>query len=177
MMGVNINPELLRRARERARRTVQDLVTPFPRLDRWERGEERPTLKPMERFAGTGHAPVGYPFLPAPPVETVPIPDFRAAENVDSGHPTPDLLDTIYICQQRQEWYRDFARSAGEGSLAFVGSTNIGSAVVSTATTIRQALSFDTEERRRMPTWTDALRRFIEQADALGRPESCAGGM
>ena len=33
---------------------------------------------------------------------------------------------------------------------------------------MRHALGFDVDERRRMPTWTDALRRFIEQADALG---------
>jgi len=175
MIRVTINPELLRWARERARRTVQDLATPFPKLDRWERGDERPTLKQVERFAKAVHAPIGYLFLPEPPVESLPIPDFRAAENVYSGHPTPDLLDTIYICQQRQEWYRDFARSAGEGSLAFVGSAHIKSAAVSTAMTIRQALRFDIEERGRMPTWTDALRRFIEQADALGILVMCSG--
>jgi Zn-dependent peptidase ImmA (M78 family) len=33
---------------------------------------------------------------------------------------------------------------------------------------MRAALGFDIEERRRIPTWTDALRRFIGQADALG---------
>ena len=33
---------------------------------------------------------------------------------------------------------------------------------------MRAALGFSIEERRRMPTWTDALRRFIEQADRLG---------
>ena len=91
MMRVTLNPEVLRWARERAGRTVQDLAAPFPKLDRWERGEERPTLKQVERFAKAVHAPVGYLFLPEPPVESVPIPDFRAAGNVHSGHPTPDL--------------------------------------------------------------------------------------
>ena len=33
---------------------------------------------------------------------------------------------------------------------------------------MRHALWFDLDERRRLGTWTDALRRFIEQADALG---------
>ena len=33
---------------------------------------------------------------------------------------------------------------------------------------MRHALGFDLEERRQLATWTDALRRFIEQADALG---------
>ena len=175
MMRVTLNPEVLRWARERAGRTVQDLAAPFPKLDRWERGEERPTLKQVERFAKAVHAPVGFLFLPEPPLESLPIPDFRTAENVHSGHPTPDLLDTIYICQQRQEWYRDFARSVGEEPLAFVGSAHVRSAVVSTAATIRHALGFDVEERRRMPTWTDALRRFIDQADALGILVMCSG--
>jgi len=175
MMRVTLNPEVLRWARERAGRTVQDLAAPFPKLDRWERGEERPTLKQVERFAKAVHAPVGFLFLLEPLVESVPIPDFRTAGNVHRRHPTPDLLDTIYICQQRQEWYRDFARSVGEGPLAFVGSAHVRSAVVSTAATIRHALGFDVEERRRMPTWTDALRRFIEQADSLGILVMCSG--
>jgi Zn-dependent peptidase ImmA (M78 family) len=105
----------------------------------------------------------------------VPIPDFRTAGNVHKLHPTPDLLDTIYICQQRQEWYRDFARSVGEGPLAFVGSVNVKSPVVSTAETIRHALGFDLEERRQMPTWTDALRHFVDQADTLGILVMCSG--
>ena len=33
---------------------------------------------------------------------------------------------------------------------------------------MRAALGFNIDERRRIPTWTDALRRFIEQADVLG---------
>ncbi|HQE29194.1 MAG TPA: ImmA/IrrE family metallo-endopeptidase, partial [Phycisphaerae bacterium] len=40
--------------------------------------------------------------------------------------------------------------------------------VVGVAARIREALAFDLEERRHIPTWTDALRRFIEQADHLG---------
>ena len=33
---------------------------------------------------------------------------------------------------------------------------------------MRGVLGFNLDERRRLPTWTEALRRFIEQADALG---------
>lgn len=40
--------------------------------------------------------------------------------------------------------------------------------IVRTAETIRSVLGFELDARRAMPTWTDALRRFIEQADALG---------
>ena len=175
MMRVNLNPEVLRWARERAGRTVQDLAAPFPKLDRWERGEEQPTLKQVERFAKAVYAPVGYLFLPEPPVESVPIPDFRTVRNVHSGHPTPDLLDTIYICQQRQEWYRDFARSVGEGPCSFAGSARVADNIEATAALIRHTLGFDLDERRQLPTWTDALRHFIEQADAIGILVMCSG--
>jgi Zn-dependent peptidase ImmA (M78 family) len=77
-------------------------------------------------------------------------------------------LDTIYICQQRQEWYRDFVRSQRGESLAFVGSASLTSNVELIATRIRMTLGFDIQERRQSPTWTEALRRFIEQADAIG---------
>lgn len=175
MMRVSLNPQVLRWARERAGRTVQDLAAPFPKLDRWERGEERPTLKQVERFAKAVRAPVGYLFLPQPPVESVPIPDFRTVGNVHVGHPSPDLLDTIYICQQRQEWYRDFARSVGQEPCSFAGSASVADNVETTAALIRHAIGLDLDERQRMPSWTDALRRFIEQADTLGILVMCSG--
>jgi len=175
MMRVEVRPEMLRWARERSRIDPHALLRRFPRLAAWERGEIRPTLKQVESFARATHTPVGFLFLQEPPVETVPIPDFRIAGNVDLGHPSPDLLDTIYICQQRQGWYRDFARSMGETPLAFVRSAQPTDGVETAAAGIRQMLGFDLEERRRIPTWTEALRRFIEQADELGILVMCSG--
>ena len=78
------------------------------------------------------------------------------------------MLDTVYICQQRQEWYREFARTTGEKPLSFVGSIRSQNNVEEVAESMRQILGFDIEERRQMPTWTDALRRFIDQADSIG---------
>lgn len=168
MMRVEVKPKLLRWARERAGFDLGALAHRFPQLADWERGSARPTLKQLERFAKATHTPIGYLFLQEPPIERVPIPDFRTVGNEHIGRPSPDLLDTIYLCQQRQEWYRDFAWSMGDKPLSFVGSLRVTGDVVQVAGSMRDALGFDVDERRRMPTWTDALRRFIEQADALG---------
>ena len=84
------------------------------------------------------------------------------------SHPSPDLLETDYLCQQRQDWYCDFALSMHEPTLGFVGSANLKDNIVEIAATMRHILSFDLEERRRLATWTDALRHCIGQADALG---------
>lgn len=167
-MRAPVRPELLRWARERAGLSAEALARRIPQLEAWEQGDAQPTLKQVEKFAKATYTPVGFLFLREPPVERVPIPDFRtvAAERVD--RPSPDLLDTIYICQQRQEWYRDFARAEGEDRLPFVGSSNLTNDIRETAAHMRTVLGFNIDERRRIPTWTDALRRFIEQADVLG---------
>ena len=119
MMRVEVKPTLLRWARYRAGLDLDDLAGRFPRLADWESGERHPTIRQLEEFAKATRTPVGYLFLPEPPTERVPIPDFRTIGNRRIEHPSPDLLDTIYLCQQRQEWYRDFARSQGDESLRF----------------------------------------------------------
>jgi len=114
MTRIEIKPELLRWARERSGAEAAVLARRFPQLALWERQEASPTLKQLENFAKATHTPIGYLFLHEPPVERVPIPDFRTFGNARMGRPSPDLLDTIYLCQQRQEWYRSFARAEGE---------------------------------------------------------------
>ena len=167
-MRVQVRPELLRWARERAGFSLEALARRIPQLPAWEQGEAQPTLRQMEKFAKATYAPMGFLFLAEPPVESIPIPDFRTLASIRVNRPSPDLLDTVYICQQRQEWYRDFARSEGEDRLPFVGSSALTGDIGETAARMRAAFGFSIEERRRIPTWTDALRRFIEQADLLG---------
>jgi transcriptional regulator with XRE-family HTH domain len=139
MIKVEIKPELLSWARERAGFDIDGLTHRFPKLAAWEQGTATPTLKQIEKFATATHTPIGFLFLQEPPVETIPIPDFRTVRNKRIQRPSPDLLDMIYVCQQRQEWYRDFARSEREESLSFVGSASLNSNVESTAASMRHA--------------------------------------
>ena len=168
MIRAPVNPSLLRWARERAGIAREDLMTKFKKLPEWEDGQIRPTLKQAEAFARAVHAPVGYLFLSDPPEETVPIPDFRTFTGHALMRPSPNLLDTIYACQERQSWYRDFARVDGGSDIGFVGSASIEAAPETVAAQMRETLAFDLAARRECPTWTDALRLFIRQADETG---------
>jgi len=175
MIRPDVKPELLRWARQRANLTPESLHSRFPKLAEWERGYGKPTLKQLESLAKATYAPLGYFFLAEPPVETLPIPDFRTGRTGRATRPTPNLLDTIYLCQQRQSWYHDYARSVGEDARAFVGSLTLRSSIETAANTIRDALGFDLDARSQCSTWEDALREFIAQADALGILVMCSG--
>jgi Zn-dependent peptidase ImmA (M78 family) len=163
---VSVRPDLLTWARERSGNTPEAVSVRFPAFDDWKSGRTLPTLKQLEHFAQAMHVPVGYLFLTEPPEERLPVPDFRTMGDRPVGQASPDLLETVYHCQQRQEWYRDYARVHREPSVAFVGSLDNSMDVVEAALRMRSALSFSPDERG--PTWSEALRRLIDEADRIG---------
>ena len=168
MMRVDVKPDMLHWALERAGMSTGDLLKKFPKIVQWAQGEIRPTLKQIEAFAKAVRVPVGYLFLPEPPEERIPIPDLRTMGGAPHRSPSPDLLDVVYLCQRRQAWYRDYARSVGEEARPFVGSVTINDSIEKTAQTMRQTLGFDVEARRRCLSWTEALKLFIEHAEDRG---------
>ena len=168
MIRAPVNPSLLRWSRERAGISKEVLTAKFRKLPEWEDGQAQPTLKQTEAFARLVQLPVGFLFLSEPPEEAIPIPDFRTFDGHAVARPSPNLLDTIYACQKRQSWYRDFARVIGDEDLAFVGSSSVSVPPVAVAARILQTLEFDLAAREKCSTWTDALRLFIRKVDDAG---------
>lgn len=165
---IEVRPRMLMWARERARLELADLTRRFPGLPDWEAERARPTLRQLEDFAAATHVPIGCLLLDAPPMEPVPIPDFRTWTRDRVMSPSADLLDTVYLCQARQEWYREHQRLIGEEALALVGSVRVGADPVDAARRIRRALAFDLAARAEARTWEEALRSFIERVEAAG---------
>jgi len=168
VVRVEVKPALLKWARDRSRAEIVDLTTRFPKLHEWESGAVRPTLKQLEKYALATHTPVGFLLLSEPPAEPVPIPDFRTIADQVIARPSADLLDTVYLCEQRQEWYHDFARASREEPVAFVGSLTSSIPAAEAASTIRETLGFDLADRAGYPTWTAALSGLADRAEDAG---------
>lgn len=168
MTRIPINPELLTWARERAGLDTLALSGRFPKLSEWEAGELQPTLRQLEDFARAVHVAVGLLFLPAPPDEPLPIPDFRTVGDRELKRPSPNLLDTIYLCQQRQDWFRDYARIHSLPALDFIGTARVQNSPLEVAEAMRQTLELNIAQRQRLPTWTDALRQLISKMEDAG---------
>ena len=165
---INVNPALLRWARERAQLTLDDLLRRFPKIREWESGAEKPTLRQLDAFANATSAPFGYLFLPVPPKEELPIPDFRTLGDQPIRRPSPSLLDTIFDLQRRQAWLREDRIEAGYDPLSFVGSVTTDAAPAKVASAMRRIIGVSVGWADLHGTWTDALGWLRNRAEMIG---------
>lgn len=167
-LRAEISPELWDWAIRRAGKLEGELRRRFPKLDAWRNGQAKPTLKQVEAFAEAARVPLGYLFLSRAPEEKLPIPDLRTVSSRGVHRPSPDLLDTIYLCQRRQEWYKEYAQAAGEEPRAFVGAMALRSKPGEAANAMRCDLGLDTDLHAQCRTWQEAIRLLIEKAEEAG---------
>lgn len=165
-LRVNIHPHFYSWACERARLDPADLCHRFKNLLEWERGHKKPTLKQLEKFAGATHTPIGYFFLPEPPHEELPIPDLRTIQSEAVRKPSPNLLDTIYAMQRRQDWLREELVECEAEPLDFVASARISDDPQEVGREIRRTVGLTEDWAATVRTWREAvgkLRRLIEE--------------
>lgn len=165
---VQIEPALLEWAGKRSGKSLDELNRRVPRLAAWTRGDAQPTLKQLEDFARATSTSVGLLMLPEPPDLPLPVPDFRTLPRATAVPASPDLLDTIYLCEERQDWYRTYALVDRADPLDFVGSAAVGDDITATADRMRQTLAFDIAARREYSSWSDALGKLSERAEDVG---------
>ena len=168
VLRVDVKPQLLRWTRERAGMAPEALVHRSPKYREWESGEAQPTFKQLRTFAKITYAPLGSLLLTEHMDEPFPIPDFRIMGGASIVHPSPNLRDTVYLCQLRQDWYREHAPTQCQAPLQIVGSAKLADDIDATAAIIRTALGLDVDDQAALPTWTDALRHFIKNVEGAG---------
>lgn len=170
MITVAVKKEILCWAVDRSGLTLDDLCDKFPKIKQWVSGESQPTLRQIESLSKLTSTPLGFFFLDTPPEEHLSIPHFRTVSDENMQGPSPDLLDTVRMMQQRQSWMRDYLIEQGRERLSFIGSSRPGTAPSIIAKQIRQILGFEEEWAACYSTWTDALkslRQAIEAANIL----------
>ena len=126
-------------------------------------------MRQLEEFARKTYTPVGFFFLDEPPTENIPVPDFRTiGDRPVAGPVTANLLDTLYICLARQEWYRDSQLLNGEMPLDFVGTATLQTPPAQAAVSMREQLAWTPRLRERLTSWDAALTALRENSEAAG---------
>lgn len=170
MSRVVLNKGLISWAVDRSGMDRAALVERFPKLPQWESGELQPTFKQLEAFAKATLTPFGAFFLPGPPEEKLPVPDFRTMRDTRPRRPSAALLETIYQMQRRQEWMREYLVEEGVDPLPFIGTVTLASSPLAAAESIRRTLGMEDGWAELHPTWSNALlglRRAVEETGVL----------
>lgn len=170
-LQIHLEPNVLRWARERARLEPDQLARKVQvkpeRVLEWEESG-RISVAQADRVAHHTHTPLGFLYLPEPPEDRLPIPDFRTRRDDEELSPSPDLLETVYLMRRRQAWMRDELIEEGSEPLGFVGAYETSQDPHQVANALRDALHLERDWASRQSTWTDALSHLREQADLAG---------
>lgn len=170
MTRVEVSTNILNWALARSNLTEDHLVGKFPKINGWVSGTIKPTLKQLESFARATRTPLGYFFLHEPPEESLPIPHFRTVDDGAPSRPSPDLIESIYMMQRRQDWMRESLIDRGQEALPFVGSVRMDEEPRAIAASMRCAMGLKLDWAARHRNWTEAsnaLREAVEEAGIL----------
>ena len=130
---------------------------------RWKVARSR-----VEKIARITHTPFGYLFLPTPPVESLPVADFRTVGSEEAARPSPELLDVLYDAMRKQSWYRDYLLDLNEDPLDFIGSVTLKQSPVVVAATLRKRFRFDVSLRAVAEDWEQSLGFMFDHCEDEG---------
>lgn len=167
---IDVKPEMLRWAVERSRCEAGTLEAKIPQLEQWLAGDTKPTFKQLEKFAQATRVALGFLFLPEPPVEKLPIPDFRTLSDRKQARPSPDLLDTILTMQRRQAWLREDRLEGEAEPLEWVGSAKQSDDPAAIGREMRRTVGLVDGWAASIKSWELAvgeLRRLIEDLGVI----------
>lgn len=162
---VNVKPDLLRWAIDRSGLPTEDFREP---VEAWLKEEKRPTFNQLEAFARRAMVPFGYLFLQQPPREELPVPDYRTRKDKSVRRPSPNLIETIFEMQRRQEWMCEYLIEEGHDSLPFVSSAKVGDSVVRVADKMRQVMQLSNDWAAQQDNWEAALRHLRARIEDIG---------
>ena len=165
-----MNKAVLRWAAERSGKSIDDLSKKpqMKMIQKWMKGDERPTIKQLEAFSNATYVPLGYMFFSRPPDEKISIPHFRTYADSSVSNPSANLIDTIQIIEQRQDWIREYLIADGKEPLEFVGSAELTDLPKKTARKIRDELDIGEEWASMHTNWSNALSEMKKRIENIG---------
>lgn len=169
---LEVNPAVIEWALRRSGIDVDEVraaqVPWMKPVRKWLDGETQPTYKQLLALAKRTNVPLGHLLRETPWPERLPIDDFRTKESEGISAPSGNLLDTIYACQNRQEWYRDYIIRSGEEPLEFVDSWDIGDDPNELAETIRNRLDWSLAPFGDVDTWEGSVKLLRDRIEEIG---------
>ena len=169
---ITLQPSVLKWARERAGFDIDDLARKLKvragRISDWE-NSGRISIAQVDALSKRTYTPLGFLYLPEPPDETLPITDFRIVGNEPIRHPSPNLIETVYTMQRRQDWMREELTIEYEApALPFVGKFMPTEPPSKVADAIRETLLLESDWASETSNWESTLSLLQARIENIG---------
>lgn len=167
-----VNPPLLVWAREQAgyalEAVAEKLKQPLEKLEAWERGNAKPTLRQAEKLARMYHRPFGLFFLPQPPALPPLASEYRRLPGIRPGVESPELRLAIRVMLQRREVTEQLSAELGALVEEFDTAAHLSESPAQAGARLRAVLGVTSEEQLGWRDEWQAWRRWREAVEAAG---------
>jgi Zn-dependent peptidase ImmA (M78 family) len=141
----------------------------FPKINDWLKEAKKPTFNQLVSLANYFDVPFGYFFLDEVPQQEYPIPHFRTS-NTRPFKPSNNLIETINILEERQEWAKDILIDLRSDALPFANSISTQTSIKTAAQMIRDILKLPVNwiKNENITTWGDAFGVLLKRTEDAG---------
>ena len=164
----DVNPTLLAWARQQSgyppEVVAKRLGVKPDRVDAWERGERKPTVRQAQELAKYYHRPLGVLFLPQPPTITPLAAEYRCLPGVQAGIESPEFRLALRIMLQRREVAVDLLRELGLPIVEFKTAARLGDGPAHVGQRLREAMGLSIEQQL---GWRDEWQAWREWRAAV----------
>lgn len=174
VISADVNPSLLVWAREQSgypsEVVARRLGVRLDRLEAWERGERKPTVRQTLALARYYHRPFGVFFLPQPPSIPPLAGEYRRLPGVRPGVESPEFRLALRVMLQRRTLAVQLSDDLGVGAAEFRASARIAEGAAIVGARLREAIGITSDQQA---AWRDewqawrAWRVAVEQAGVL----------
>jgi transcriptional regulator with XRE-family HTH domain len=168
-----VNPALLRWARIESGLQPETVAkrlrfTDASKLEAWEGGKAKPTLRQAEQLANIYKRSLGLFFLPQPPVVSPLAAEYRRLPGVKPGQEPPELRLALRRLQRSREVALDLLEENGESIRSFGLRARSSEPPEDVASRLRHALEVTVEEQKAFGSEYAAWRTWRDPTEGLG---------
>src|SRR5208283_2628568 len=168
-----VNPTLLRWARSESGLDQDDVakklgIKSSSRLDAWESGEEKPTLRQAEKLAIIYKRPIGLFFLPQPPASIPLAAEYRRLPGIRPGKESPGLRTALRQLRRNREVAIDLLEENREPIPSFRLKAKLSEDKEQVGIRLRQVLDLSVSEQQSWSSEHEAWRNWRDRAERLG---------
>lgn len=171
MAGIkmDVKPEVLNYYIKQSELDTEDLKADkrLKNIELWLMGTKHPTFNQLDTLSKKLRVPVGYLILDEPIDDEPPLMKYRTVDSFETEKTSRELIDTIKIIENQQEFVSDYRKKHGFDPLKYVGYFQVNESVEDFVEFSRELLGIE-EDWQTFLKGKEPFKYFREKLSEIG---------